>query len=85
MMWGYGGWGWMPWLGMGFGMIVFWGLIIFGVVALVRYFAGGRDRREPGAGNETDSAERILADRFARGEIDEDEYRQRRELLRHGR
>jgi putative membrane protein len=30
----------------------------------------------------TDSPERILADRFARGEIDEDEYQRRRHALR---
>ena len=84
MMWGYGGWGWGPWLGMGFGMVLFWGLIIAGVIVLVRYLASGRDRGGPDGGGR-DSAERILADRFARGEIDEDEFRQRRELLRHNR
>jgi putative membrane protein len=85
MMWGYDGWGWWPWLGMGFGMVLLWALIIVGLIALVRYLVGGRERREPDTGGATGSAEQILADRFARGEIDEDEYRQRRELLRQGR
>lgn len=80
MMWGYG-WGWGSWL-MGFGMIVFWVLIIAGAVVLVRYVGIARDGRETGPGTGQGNAEQILADRFARGEIDEDEYRKRRELLR---
>lgn len=84
MMWGYDGWGWGPWLGMGLGMIVFWGLIIAGVVAVVRHLAGVRDGRELDARGGR-GAERILAERFARGEIDQDEFRQRRELLRESR
>ena len=85
MMWGYGGWGWGPWLGMGFGMIVFWGLLIAGAIVLVRYLGSARDRGESDASGGRGDAEQILAERFARGEINEDEYRQRRELLRGGR
>jgi putative membrane protein len=81
MMWGYG-WGWGPWFGMALGMIVFWGLIIAGVIVLVRYLGSTRAGRESETGNGQGNAEQILADRFARGEIDEDEYRKRRELLR---
>ena len=84
MMWGYrGGWGWGHWLGMGLGMTLFWALIIFGMIALVRYLGGGRAGRGPAAsGAEFSDAERLLAERFARGEIDEQEYHQRREVLR---
>ncbi len=85
MMWGYDGSGWGPWLGMGFGMILFWGLIIAGGIALVRYIGSARDRRESDGSGGRPGAEHVLADRFARGEIDEDEYRTRRELLREGR
>ncbi|MEX1172061.1 MAG: SHOCT domain-containing protein [Chloroflexota bacterium] len=53
-------------------MIAFWSLVVWGVVTLVR----GRDR---GA---ADRAEDILAERFARGELDETEYRRRRDLVR---
>ena len=67
--WGYGF--------MGVGMALFWGLLIFGIVVLLRYTGGGRG--QPPA---PDSAERILAERFARGEIDEQEYRQRLDVLR---
>jgi putative membrane protein len=82
VMWGYDGWGWGPWLGMGFGMILFWGAVIAATIVLVRYLAGARDR---GVSGGQGSAEQILAERFARGEINEDEYRQRRELLRGSR
>jgi putative membrane protein len=64
------GWGWVA---MAIGMVVFWGLLIVLAVALVRGFnrpAGGADASRP-------SPERLLAERFARGEIDEDEYRRR--------
>src|SRR5581483_538087 len=44
------------------------------MVSLVRQPGG---RREPGR-----DTEEILAERFARGEIDEDEFRQRRAALR---
>ncbi len=78
MMWGYG-----PgyWLGMGVTMILFWGLIIAGIVALVRYIGGTRhaDRSHVAAGQVL--PEEVLAERFARGEIDADEYKERLELL----
>ena len=85
MMWGYGaGWGWGAWLTMGVGMILFWGLVIGGGIALVRYLAGTRYHYPSSGASGRTAAEQILAERFARGDIDEDEYRQRRELLRSG-
>lgn len=47
-----------------------------------------RDGRVPGqggAGSDVRSAEQILAERFARGEVEEIEYRARLEVLRAGR
>jgi putative membrane protein len=86
VMWGYGGgWGWGAWLAMGVSMVVFWGLIIAGGIALVRHFAGGRNQHPSATHDALSEAERILADRFARGEIDEDEYRRRSALLRSSR
>ena len=72
------GWGYAL---MAVSMILFWGAVIFGIVALVRYI--GRDG-QPSARRSRDhrSSERLLAERFARGEIDEDEYHQRLTSLR---
>ena len=72
------GWGYAL---MGIGTLLFWGLIITGIVVLVRYLArseqhaGGRLAGRP-------TAEQVLAERFARGEIDEEEYRRRLDTLR---
>jgi putative membrane protein len=77
MMWGYGyGDGsWVGWLVMGIVMLVFWGMVVTSVIFLVRYLGHGRDQRVGG------DALRILDERFARGEIDADEYGRRRQLL----
>jgi putative membrane protein len=56
--------------------LLFWGALIGGVVWLV---LRRRDRRDP-----LDQARGLLAERFARGELGSDEYRQRLdELQRH--
>jgi putative membrane protein len=71
----------MMWWGSGYGwiwMTLVWVLVIGVVVwAVARITArdGAHGRAEP------DSARRILDERFARGEIDEDEYRRRRDQL----
>jgi putative membrane protein len=73
--------GWWGYAGMGVGMVFFWGLLIAGIVALTLFVTGDRAPRQvspPGAAE----AERILADRFARGEISETEYRDRIAVLR---
>ena len=68
-------------------MVVFWAVVITLVILAVRYFtadrsgAGGTTRPAPGPNR----AEDLLAERFARGEIDEDEFRQRMALLREHR
>jgi putative membrane protein len=84
MMWGYQ-WGWGGWLMMTVMMVLFWGLIIAGIIALVRYLGAPRQDRRTSSDSERPSAEEVLAERLARGEIDEDEYTRRRELLRPGR
>ncbi|MET9013982.1 SHOCT domain-containing protein [Streptomyces sp. NPDC001761] len=77
---GVGGWGWFA---MSVGMILFWVLIITLGVLLYRALArpGGNidlaGARPPGA-----DPEQLLAERFARGEIGEDEYRRRLTVLR---
>lgn len=54
-------------------MFVFWVAIIVAVAFALRYGLGGR-REHPVAG---DSPEDILKKRYARGEIDRDEYQSR--------
>lgn len=75
---GGGGWGWGL---MSFGMVLIWALVIIGVVIVIRYLVRA-DRRSVSAPSGPRPAELILAERFARGEIDEDEYRQRLGVLR---
>lgn len=63
-------------LGMGLGMILVLVLSILLIVLLVRLFArNGEARREP-------TALEILEARYARGEIDRDEYLKRRADLK---
>ena len=59
------------WVFMGFGSVLFWAALIIGMVVLVRNLGGGR----PFGWSGRMSAEELLAQRFARGEIDEAEYR----------
>ena len=71
-----GGMGWGGWLVGSLMMLAFFALVVVGVIALVRGGPIGRlgvDRRTP---------DQVLDDRFARGEIDVEEYTRRRELLR---
>ena len=92
-MYGHEGMGFAGWWGLGLGMLLFWGLVIAGLVLLVRWAVGSRgDQRplEPPAAPgppvvpPAAEAHRILDERFARGEIDDEEYRRRRDLLRGG-
>jgi putative membrane protein len=77
--------------GMGTGGLVlmtllvlgFWSVVVFGGILAFRALS------HPSAGHQapappppTVDAERLLAERFARGEIDVDEYTLRRDLLR---
>ena len=75
--------GWWGWAGMGIGMVLFWALLVGGIVALIVYVTGdGQDRQIPSGANPPTSPEQILATRFARGEITEAEYRDRLAVLR---
>ncbi|HEX8930373.1 MAG TPA: SHOCT domain-containing protein [Actinomycetota bacterium] len=64
---GVGTWLWLAW------MVLFWG----GLLAAGVYFI----RRRPTHVDAGPDAEDVLAERYARGEIDDDEYRQRRAVL----
>ena len=61
--------------GMGFGggwifMILFWGLIILGVVYLVKAFLGGGSTEE----KKSELAQEVLEKRFAKGEMSKEEF-----------
>ena len=68
------GWGWFA---ASVGMVLFWGLVITGIVLLVRYLSHNGQAPTPR------TPEQLLAERFARGEIDQAEYRDRLDAL-HG-
>ena len=69
--------------GMGIGMVLFWALIVVGIVVLVRFSSGGSQfGHEPR--DDAPSPEQLLSARFARGDIDEAEYRERLAVLREG-
>jgi putative membrane protein len=80
MMWWYGpgmsGWGYGL---MTVSVVLFWALIIFGIVALVRYIG-----RAGQTTNDRPTPETLLDERFARGEIDDEEYRRRRDVMTGG-
>lgn len=66
--------GFIPFMGFGFiFMIFFWGLIIWGFIAFVRWVAGqnGNTQMKSGEGK---SAVEILKERYAKGEVDKNEY-----------
>ncbi len=88
LIWGgqYGGWGMMgPGMMGGFGwgwfmpifMIIFWGLVIWGIVALVRGLSGSRGSDS----SKADSPLEILKSRYAKGEIDKEEYEEKKKDL----
>ncbi|MFI2303885.1 SHOCT domain-containing protein [Actinacidiphila glaucinigra] len=68
-------------------MTVFWAVIITLAVLLIRAFARPNPPQGPATptpmqGPAAPTPTQILADRFARGEIDEEEYRRRLATLR---
>lgn len=71
-----GDWGAGWWILMSFLMVAFWGLLIVGIVWLVRSVSWGQHDR-PGT-----SAIELLDRRLANGEISPEEYRERRAVLR---
>jgi putative membrane protein len=77
--WDHMDWGWGWWILMVFGMILFWGLVIAGVVWLVHELTRRRDH-----GGAEPSPLDVLDHRLASGEITPEEYEQRRKLLSGG-
>lgn len=77
MMHGYWGGPWgMGWMG-GLFMLIFWVLIIIGVVWLVKYLASSRSCYS----NHPDTPLEILKKRYAKGEIDKKEFEEKKKDL----
>lgn len=68
------GWGWL----MPIFMVIFWGLVIWGIIALARgtAWSGSAD-----PSNHSESAQEILKRRYARGEINKAEYEEKKKDL----
>jgi putative membrane protein len=76
-------WEMMSWYGMIFGpiiMIVWLVVVIVVAVAIVRWFQGGTTGPLPSFSGRKRALE-ILEERFAKGEIDKDEFQEKRRLL----
>ena len=65
------------WLAACVGMLAFWLIVVMAAMTLMR-----RDHPRDESGSGSTSPQRILDERFASGEINEDEYLQREAMLR---
>ncbi|WP_196943269.1 SHOCT domain-containing protein [Streptomyces sclerotialus] len=72
------GWGWFA---MSAGMLVFWAVIITVAVLAIRALSRPHEHTHAPA---APSPEQLLAERFARGEIDEEQYQRSLATLRSG-
>ena len=63
------GWMWGAWgIGMGLLMLLFWGAVIVGIVLVIRWLIS------QGKASPSDTALQILRQRYARGEINKEEF-----------
>jgi putative membrane protein len=67
------------WFGASVWMALLWLLVVFVTIAVTR---GGRDASRGSEAPTSADPMRLLDQRFARGEIDAEEYQERRALLR---
>ena len=76
-MWGHEG---MTWGLGGWGMIIFWIIVVIVIIFLVRWLTG-QGRTGVGLSEKEESALDILKKKYARGEIDKEEFeRKKRDL-----
>lgn len=73
--------GWNGWMGWGSGVGILWMLLLVGLTVAAGIAVARMLLPRSGASREDDDAMSVLRARFARGEIDEDEYRARRATL----
>jgi putative membrane protein len=79
-MWGHmGGWGMGP--GMVLWSLVAIALLVFIVAATVRLLRPGKDQFTSAAPDPIERAKGVLAERYARGEITQEEYVRRRDAI----
>ncbi|MGE3137924.1 MAG: SHOCT domain-containing protein [Thermoleophilia bacterium] len=72
-----GDWGWGGWLVMSLTMLAFLALVAWGVFLVWRSTAHPHHSDQSRPSSDRPSPQEILAERFARGEIDAEEYRAR--------
>lgn len=77
-MWGHmdgwgPGWGWFA-----MGHLLWWVLLLVAIAVLVRWTLGHGPHRSPGG---SDRALDLLRERYARGEIDQQEFEERKRVL----
>ena len=72
------GWG-MGWFGMIF-MLVFWVLVILGLIFLIKWLIQNT-RKDAGTSNGGSKALEILKERYARGEIEKEEFEEKKKAL----
>ena len=73
-----GGWG-MGWFG-GMFMMIFWVLILVGLIFLIKWLIQTTNRVKSDVGN-GNSALQILKERYARGEIDNTEFEEKKKVI----
>ncbi|MFO7964054.1 MAG: SHOCT domain-containing protein [Desulfobacterales bacterium] len=79
--WMMGDWG-IGWLGMVL-MIVFWVLVVVGIVLLIKYMVQSGSNRSNAGVDSRPKAMEILKERYARGEITRDEFESiKKDILR---
>lgn len=74
----YGGWSWLGFGLHGALMVVIWALVIWAIIALVRATTRGTASPTPPA---SDNALALLRERYARGELTDEQFKQMREAL----